>query len=81
MCNMTETTDVKNAGVISAGKVKKIAKQNGIERIGKETTIYLANHVTEYLAEIIEKAKVVCQNAGHKTISRQDVETVLKIKE
>lgn len=81
MCNMTETTDVKNAGVISAGKVKKIAKQNGIERIGKETTIYLANHVTEYLAEIIEKAKVVCQNAGHKTISVQDVETVLKIKE
>lgn len=78
---MTETNDVKSAVVISAGKVKKIAKQVGIERIGKETTIYLADHVTAYLTKIIENAKVVCANAGHKTISVQDVETVLRIKE
>lgn len=78
---MTETTDVKNAGVISAGKVKKFAKQIGIERIGKETTIYLANHLTEYLENILSNAKVVCQNAGHKTIFVQDIETVLTIKE
>lgn len=80
MCTMTETNDVKNAGIVSAGKIKKLAKQIGIERIGKETTIYLANHVTEYIEGILGKAKLVCQNAGHKTISVQDVETVLKIK-
>jgi len=64
--------------VIPASKIVKIMKENGIERVSKDTSKYLAEVVlADYLLKITAEANELCQYAKRKTITVEDVKAVL----
>ena len=53
-------------------------KENGIERVSKDTAKYLSEILEEYLLKITKEANELCKYAKRKTISVEDMQTVVK---
>jgi histone H3/H4 len=64
--------------VIPTSKIVKIMKENGIERVSKDTAKYLSEILEEYLLKITKEANELCKYAKRKTISVEDMQTVVK---
>jgi DNA-binding protein len=54
--------------------VVRIAKKNGVERVGSDAADILVKKAEEYIAKLAEDANKLAHHAGRKTIKAEDVE-------
>ena len=76
MVNITEQETKKHALPLSA--VSRIAKSNGVERIGRDAIEALAARTEEYTARIAKKATEMAAHAGRKTLKAEDIDIAVK---
>jgi len=53
--------------------VTRIAKNNGVERIGRDAVEALASKTEEYAATLSKKAVEMASHAGRKTLKAEDI--------
>lgn len=71
MIHITDTVAKKNALPLSA--VTRIAKGNGVDRIGRDAVEALAAKTEEYAATLAKKAVEMASHAGRKTLKADDI--------
>jgi DNA-binding protein len=60
-------TDLPNSAVA------RIAKKNGVERIGKDATVALVEQTEKFIVEVSKKAVALAKHAGRTTVKAEDI--------
>lgn len=53
--------------------VNRIAKKNGVERIGEDATVALVDLSEKYIVTIAKSAQKLAEHAGRKTVKSEDI--------
>lgn len=57
--------------------IKRIAKKNGVERIGNDAAEVLGKKAEDYIGSLAKKAATLSEHAGRKTVKPEDIEMAM----